>query len=450
MKKYIYMAVAAIAALSSCSSEEAILNEGGQNETGVTKFTATIEDAGATRATFNTTTKKAEWETTDKINVGGAVYTAETSGATTTFTGTGATKGTDEKYHAYFPASLYSGGTLTLPATQTAGKFNMPMYAESETEEFEFKNLCAVLAVKVTSADVTTLKSIKVKADKALSGVFTVSENKAVLTDASDNTKTVELVSETALTLNETGTTFYIAIPAQEYKYLNIYLSADGSTYKEAMATKKTAGLGAIARNTMYSINYEKNAVQLWANGPYFATMNIGATSETDYGNYFAWGGTIAYADGDGKHFLEDDDYNKDFVPLSGDTDTAYRLWGSNWRMPSKEDFENLMRNCTYSYPELEEVNSVYGSIITGKEAAYLSNSIFLPAAGHCEDWTDYGTKMIGAGSHLGSGNYWSSVPAEDNGHNRIAGRFTFKFYSTIMMISSVTELNSVRAILAE
>lgn len=412
MKKYIYMAVAAIAALSSCSSEEAILNEGGQNETGVTKFTATIEDAGATRATFNTTTKKAEWETTDQISVGGAVYTAQTPGATTTFSGTGATKGADEKYHAYFPASLYNSGTLTLPATQTAGKFNMPMYAESETEEFEFKNLCAVLAVKVTSADITTLKSIKVKADKALSGVFTVSENKAVLTDASDNTKTVELVSESALTLNETGTTFYIAIPAQEYKYLNIYLSADGSTYKEAMATKKAAGLGAIARNTMYSINYEKNAVQLWANGPYFATMNIGATSETDYGNYFAWGGTIAYADGDGKSVGEGE-YARGPENLSGATDTATQLWGSNWRMPSDNDFWNLLRysDFTTTTYKWDVVNGVFGRIFTG-QGAYSSNSVFFPTAGYSGYFS--GTTVTSTGEY-GYGYYWSSTVVPGN-----------------------------------
>ncbi len=401
MKKYIYMAVAAIAALSSCSSDEAILNEGGQNETGVTKFIATIEEAGATRATFNTTTKKAEWEaTTDKINVGGAVYTADTSGATTAFSGTGATKGADEKYHAYFPASLYSGGTLTLPATQTAGKFNMPMYAESETEEFEFKNICAVLAVKVTSADITTLKSIKVKADKALSGVFTVSENKAVLTDASDNTKTVELVSESALTLNETGTTFYIAIPAQEYKYLNIYLSADGTTYTQAMATKKAAGLGAIARNTMYSINYEKNAVQLWKDGPYFATMNIGATSETDFGGYFTWGGT--YANGEG--ITWNDAFNNSSVDLSGDTDTATKFWGSNWRMPTYQESLDLT-DCMGTANWRDDYDGAGTAGMLAISTVYSGNSVFFPAAGECDE--DNGCGKVGTEGLQGC--YWTS-----------------------------------------
>ena len=117
MKKYIYMAVAAIAALSSCSSDDAIMNEGGQNETGVTTFTATIEGGVTSRATYDATSKKAAWEaSTDQISVDGAVYTAKTTGTSSTFAGSGATKGADNKYHAYFPANLCNGTTASLPA----------------------------------------------------------------------------------------------------------------------------------------------------------------------------------------------------------------------------------------------------------------------------------------------------------------------------------------------
>jgi len=56
MKKFFYMAVAAIAALSSCSSDDAILGEDGkQNGEGVTTFTATIESDATTRTTYNST-----------------------------------------------------------------------------------------------------------------------------------------------------------------------------------------------------------------------------------------------------------------------------------------------------------------------------------------------------------------------------------------------------------
>lgn len=404
MKKFIYMAVAAIAALSSCASDDAIMNEGGQNETGVTTFTATMEGDNATRATYNATARTAEWEASiDKINVGGAEYTAQTTGATTTFTGTGATKGDDDKYHAYFPADLYNDGTLTLPAQQTytADKFNMPMYAESATTELTFKNLCAVLAVKVTSADITILKSIKVKSDKALNGAFTVSGNKAVLTDASDNSKTVVLNSETPLTLDETGTTFYIAIPAQEYAYLNIYLSADGDTYTQAMATKKAAGLGEIARNKMYSIDYEKNAVKLWAGNVFVADRNVGATSETDFGGYYTWGGT--YANGTGINW--NGAYKSAMATLTSTEDAATQNWGNNWRMLTAAELENL-KNCSSTANWRTNYNGTGKNGMLAISSAYPGNSVFLPVAGVCEN----GSGGKGKISWPAYGIYWCTL----------------------------------------
>ncbi len=385
MKKYIYMAVAVIAALSSCSSDnDPIVNEIGETGKQALIFTATME-GGETRATYDSENKCASWEVDDQISINGKTYNAQSEGISTTFRAAveGQEAVADEgKYKAYFPANLYNDGTPTLPAIQTynAGKFDMPMYATSTTTSLEFKNLCAVLAVKVTSEDITTLKSIKVKSDKALSGAFTVSENKAVLTNANDNSKTVELVSETPLSLDAEGTTFYIAIPAQTYQYLNIYLSDDGIIYKEVMATKKAAGLGEIARSKIFNINYEKNAVQLWEAGPYFALKNI--TYEIQPGIFidglYRWGGST---------HLGTDYVRTGYSPLSGQNDTATKLWGSNWRIPSKTDFDNLWipvnpyNNCTYA---LDEVyvdylgRNVQGMTFTGK-GAYSSCSVFFP-----------------------------------------------------------------------
>lgn len=363
MKKLFYMAVAAIAALSSCSGDDAILNEDGQNVTGVTTFTATIEDEGETRTTYNATTHKAEWVEGEAISVDGNNYTAASTGASTTFSGSGATGTT---HHAYFPASLYNSGTPTLPATQTytAGEFNMPMYAESTTTEFTFKNLCAVLAVKVASG---TVKKIKVVADKRLHGAFTATAA-GVLTFTATGTptdaeRTVTLDCGSGVTAN--NTTFYIAIPAQTYSYLNIYLSADGTTYKEAMATKKAAGLGAIARSKMYNIDYAKNAVQLWSDGPYFAEENV-VSSYDDY--YVQW-------------------------------QAGMDAWGANWTIPSEDQMKalfNTTSNTTFAWT-INPNGSDYGFKFTGKESGYMSVSLFLPA--------------MSGGADDGFACYWSGTP---------------------------------------
>ncbi len=281
------MAVAAIAALSSCSRDNEFeqIQAGGQGLV----FTATMENSEVTRATLDDT-KRAAWEAGDQISINGKKYSAQEAGTTTTFKAD-AEGATGTTYNAYFPADLYDGTTATLPTTQTYkdGKFNMPMYASSTTTELEFKNLCAVLAVKVTSADIATLKSIKVASDQKMNGKFTVSDKKAVIADE-NGTNVVVLASFRPLTLTEEGTTFYIAIPAQEYKYLNIFLSADGETYTQAMATKKAAGLGDITRNKIFNIDYENNATKLWEGVLFIADCNVGATSPEEYGGYVRLG----------------------------------------------------------------------------------------------------------------------------------------------------------------
>lgn len=440
--------MAAAAMLCGCQKENLIPQETteGQNQVQALTFTATVEGTPETRATFNDTNKCAAWEEGDQININGKIYSAQTAGTTTTFKADdGAATG--DTYNAYFPASLFDGTTTALPAIQTysAGKFNIPMYAESNGTNLEFKNICTVLAVKVTSADIATLKSIKVASDKAMYGAFSISGNKAVLTDASDKDKTVELVSEDALTLDAAGTTFYIAIPAQGYAYLRIYISADGTDYNEVMATKKAAGLGILPRNTIFPLDYAKNAVQLWASGPFFATMNVGATTPEGLGGYYAWGETKAYGEEDtsnthnyqtmrtytktyyhwntykynngteakdiSKYTIPDNKYApvsktdgswyKDgtFVGdnksvLDPEDDAAYVNWGASWSIPSQAELEALKTKCTWTYKS-KLSNPASGFEVTGTNG----NTIFLPMPGyHLKD------KPYEAD---GSGNYW-------------------------------------------
>lgn len=380
MKKISIIALAAIATISSCTKDGLFTDKDGREEivtgTAPQVFNATMEGFPATRVTLDGMTPS--WEVGDVISIDGHSYTAKTAGTSSTFEGTGAGEAT---HHAYFPAGLYNGGSPALPAVQTyvAGKFDMPMYAESDNTTLSFKNICAVLAIKVTSADITTLKAIKVASDKKMNGTFTVSDNKAVV--GTDGTNVLVLESSTALTLNADGTTFYIAIPAQNYMYLNIYLSSDGETYTRAMATKKAAGLGDIARSKMFNIDYETNAFQLYANGPYFADRNVGASNATDVGSKMT--------------FVEAKKTDSDYV------------WGANWCTPSKPKMDELLKAATNDGSEkvkceiVREGNVETGNIIgfkfTGKETGYTGNSVFFPAQNVY-------------GSISGAAYYWSST----------------------------------------
>ena len=384
MKKLFFMAVAAMAALSSCTSDNDLEMNKNTGKEALT-FTATMEDSEATRATFDNTNQCAAWEVGDKISINGVSYSAQAAGTATTFKATTTGQEASGPFSAYF-ACEYDGETATLPSSITEtwkeGQFNMPMYATSTTTDLAFKNLCGVLKITVSKSQMAKVKSITVSsANCATSGAFTVNEDAAVLTDASTVANTVTVTYSEAVTVAEAGTVFYVAVPAQTYRNLQIAVS-DGTNTK-GMCTKYGVDV-VIGRNKIYPITFTQNAayangigyvrcVQLWKDGPKFAEFNVGVTDgkAENYGGYFEW----------------------------SPTDIATTQWGSYWRMPTKDELKALIDNCTC---EWTTVNDVSGRKYTGKDD-YAPNSIFLPASGFCI----YNNVIVPGDI----GGFWSSTP---------------------------------------
>ena len=144
--------------------------------------------------------------------------------------------------------------------------------------------------------------------------------------------------------------------------------------------------------------------------GLLWATCNVGANSPEDYGDYFAWGeiqpkssynwDTYKWCEGDydtqTKYCADSDDGtvdNKTILELSDDAASA--SWGGDWRMPTKEDHDELRTECTWTWTTQKGVN---GYKVTSKTNG---NSIFLPAAGYRSN-----SDLYDAGSY---GNYWGS-----------------------------------------
>lgn len=464
MKKYIFMAVAAIAALSSCSKNDPIIDEPAKK---ALTFTATME-SGATRATYDSEHKCASWEVGDQISINGVPYKAQSAGLTTTFKA--ATPGQEVEegdcYEAYF-ACTYDGTTATLPSevteTWAEGKFNMPMYAYSETTNLQFKNLCAVLKITVTSDWIDKVKKIRVSsANYAISGAFTVDEENnyaAVLEEPNAIANTLTVTYTEAVTTTPEGKVFYVAIPEQNhntnnYKNLKIELSADGTSFTRSLTTSEPYSIS-VKRNTIYPIlffdptqvpmgtatarigNNDVNVkwVQLWENGPKFAEYNVGVTDgeEASFGGYYCWGGS---EDKD-----EDQQYNDGTVVLTGENDTATKLWGNNWRMPTQEELQALMDNCDVVWTTIGQ--GVRGCNFTGKTALYKYVSIFLPAAGYFGE----SEGRLKVNKQYNYGCYWFSTP---NGENKA---YSLNFYSGDQFISNEqAKANgfSVRAVLKE
>ena len=82
--------------------------------------------------------------------------------------------------------------------------------------------------------------------------------------------------------------------------------------------------------------------------GNAWAKVNYGASAETDYGTYLDWDRRGAVS----------------------------QSWGTQWKTPTKTEFQELIDNCTWTWEPRDGIN---GYKVTGKNG----NSIFLPAAGY-------------------------------------------------------------------
>ncbi len=141
--------------------------------------------------------------------------------------------------------------------------------------------------------------------------------------------------------------------------------------------------------------------------GTLWATCNLGAKKPSDYGYYIYWGET----DQRSNYSLSGNQlYDKDiptmrasgiidqYFNLTSRYDAATVLWGNDWRMPTSDEFNELLRYCTYLWTE---VNGSNGIMFTSSKNGH---QIFLPCAGMKRDNEDVmvGTKgyYIGATAH--------------------------------------------------
>jgi uncharacterized protein (TIGR02145 family) len=127
--------------------------------------------------------------------------------------------------------------------------------------------------------------------------------------------------------------------------------------------------------------------------GILWATCNVGADIPEDYGDHFAWGetqpknfynwSTYLYYDGSSSTFTKYCNnsaygYNgfvDSLATLLPEDDAATANWGNGWRIPTKEEWEELYNNtiCIWTTQ-----NGVHGKLFTATNG----NSLFLPAAG--------------------------------------------------------------------
>ena len=170
--------------------------------------------------------------------------------------------------------------------------------------------------------------------------------------------------------------------------------------------------------------------------GTMWATCNVGGDKPEDYGLLFQFGHVDGYAYNDSNNQFKTNDQNledtnNEYIPLtsSGKTykvndildladDAPHINMGGKWRMPTKDELEELLDNTTQ---EVVTINGVKGMMFTsdinGHQlfipfAGYWYNGIFASAGSHADVWSSQ--------VHPSNGNYAYELTCNSNGNARI------------------------------
>lgn len=190
-----------------------------------------------------------------------------------------------------------------------------------------------------------------------------------------------------------------------------------------------------------------------------WATCNVGATFPEDNGDFFAWGETEPYysslsplvwktgksrgynvcsyrfASGSGWEYAQLSRYNTsrtwglvdNRTTLLLSDDAARVNWGGSWRMPTDENWTELLEKCTFA-------GVYWGILVIGPNG----NCIYLPSAGR---------RVDESAVQISDGFYWSSSLCHEQPCYALARKFSFNvpfmnksFRSEGLLVRPVTE----------
>ncbi len=415
--KFLSAVVLTAAALcTSCSTDELTAQQQGQNEAKGVSLTATMDEA-VTRAGIGKSDTEGQalcyWHKGDQISVqtvntsgntysSAKFYTTDATGATTaTFWSEPLSGETIGKYalYPYNEKHQFSETELTynLPASYTyttvgtdifsntddgtypGNSTNVPLLGtvDSENNNITFSHLGGLVVIRIDAMPYES-GTLTVSADQQLSGNFKVnlSAGAQVLTTGETTTDADKQVAFTFSGATKDGIgVFYLPVATGDYTNLTIEISDGTNTQSIPYGTlsMKSANVWAIPlynndgtiekepkkEDGKYTINNHTFVDLGLPSGLLWAETNVGATNSYDFGNYY----------------------------LCSEAAGAVSSWSSSCSLPTKDNFEELISNCSWTWTT---ENGVNGYKVTGKKDGYTGISIFLPAAGYGEYYMDF------------------------------------------------------------
>ena len=419
------------------------------------------EDAPATRTShiLTSTGMDIQWAEGDALGIypiGGDQHkfpiSSGVASASASFDGGAWKLRSNYQYAAYYPFSVdnYMNPQTAIPVDYTGqtqdgnnptahlGKYDFLACGPSTPDangnvDLALQHLGAFLRMQLTmpKADSYSKVELKLASDSdggkdryfVTKGTYDLTKTPTIRPTEESATYTINLINVSTAAENETITIYAMVAPSVVNAPLTIKVyGADGmQTY---VAKDIDSGVQGFAKGRAYTITAtlvqgEHEYVDLGLpSGTLWATCNLGANSPEEYGGYFAWGetktketygySTYKWCNGTYDTLTKYNNYNSNYGTLDRKTeldpedDAATANWGSDWRMPSLDQIEELC-NSDNTTTEWTTLNGVNGRLITSKANG---KSLFLPAAG-----VRGSSSLALADSH---GFYWSRSLSED------------------------------------
>lgn len=469
MKKYIlpFMSIAMLMAISSCSSsDDEVAENSAEGKLVQMTFTATQEPNVGTRTALDN--KNVIWKEGDKISVFDGVgtnynheFSLSSGNGSTTGSFTGKAGITSGDYYAVYPYTVgaykdpygkFVDG-ISLPSKQTAYKDsfdpNAALMIAKSSDKNTFNFLNVVSLVKVTTE--FACKSIVLNANEDIAGTGNLGwdETNPSISFTSNISKSIVLKPQEGQDEIAAGT-YYIAVKPGELTsgWSISFTSTDYNVYTREARSEVTFNRGKIRSIGIFSIGGTWTRTSRGSNVQANQEVDLGLTitkedgkkyrvifananlttsglalSESDYGDYYAWGATEPwyssisgtniswkelYSDG---YILENapfyDSANSTYTEYTNENDVllpehdaARQKLGGDWQIPTKEIWDALKEGTTAQY---------FGSGNIGMSFTSKTNSkaIFLPCSGNFS-YKEYVNKNTW-------GLYWSSTSYTDS-----------------------------------
>lgn len=381
------------------------------------------------------------WTADDRISIFSNTYnkqykfdgqTGDDNGTFSPISNTFSTGNEIPANYAVYPYSestkITSGGelTLTMPAVQNYFQNSYGLEANTMVAvtknlydfNLTFKSLCGYVVVQlygegtVKSISLTGNNGEKIAGEATVTPVYGESPS-VVMSDKATTTITIDCGEGVELGNTPQGaTSFWFAIPPVTFSkgFTIVAKDVDNRLMKVSTSISRT-----VSRNVKNALSpleatfdLSKEYVDMGLSVKW-ATCNLGATEPEKYGYYFSWGETRAYTNstynGVGKN-----NNGKDVLDLKDDAANVFL--GEQWRIPTAQEWEELVNNCNFVW---EARNGVYGYTVTSKKAGYESSSIFLPACGFWSYGTFYQASTVFSGDYYGD--YVTSTTASKEFH---------------------------------